>query len=44
MNDGIWNGLVIAMLTAGITIGFIIFKVIPWLWVFVKPWLHAITA
>jgi hypothetical protein len=30
-------------IVAGIVIGAIIFKGIPWLWEISKPWLHSIT-
>ena len=44
MYGNIFEGLVTAMIALGIAIGFVLFIVVPWLWQFVKPWIHMLTA
>lgn len=43
MGPGMFDGVVTAFITVGIAIGFVLFVVVPWLWDFVKPWIHALT-
>ena len=40
--DAIWSAIVIAFLAGAGTATFLILGV-PWMWGFVKPWLHRIT-
>ena len=44
MYGNIFEGIVIAMIAVGVAIGFVLFVVVPWLWQFVKPWIHMLTA
>lgn len=37
------DGLVPFLLFCGALIGIVIAYVVPWLWSFVKPWIHAVT-
>jgi len=43
MGPGMLDGVVPALITVGIAIGFVLFVVVPWIWDFVKPWIHAWT-
>jgi hypothetical protein len=43
MFDGLFSGLVTIGLIAGLFSGFVLFVVVPWLWEWIKPWLHGVT-
>ena len=32
------------LITIGVVIGIVLFIGIPWAWIYIKPWIHAITA
>jgi len=38
------DGVIPALILFGVAIGVVICLVIPWLWSFVKPFIHSITA
>lgn len=38
------GGLIVILVLLGVGIGVLVTKAIPWIWAFVKPWLHVITA
>lgn len=39
-----FDGLVTFLICVGVAVGFALFVVVPWLWQFVKPWIHVLTA
>jgi hypothetical protein len=39
-----FTGLIVFMLVVGAAIGAMLAYVLPWLWSFIKPLLHALTA
>jgi hypothetical protein len=41
--DGAFAGVVWAMIILGVLIGFVLFVGVPWLWNFIKPFIHSIT-
>ena len=41
MFDG---GVIPFLIGVGVAVWFVLFVVLPWLWQFVKPWIHALTA
>lgn len=44
MDGRIFEGVITFLVCSGIAIGFVLFVVIPWLWQYVKPFIHAITS
>lgn len=42
--DGMFAGMMLFAAIVGGAIVAVIAWVVPWLWGFIKPWLHAITA
>jgi hypothetical protein len=42
--DDMFKSLMIALVVGGVAIGFVLFVIVPWLWTFIRPWLHFITA
>lgn len=41
--DGLFTGLIVICLLAGVAIGAFLFWLLPLLWAWVKPWIHAVT-
>lgn len=41
--DGLFTGLLLAAAAVGAVLMGALFLGLPWLWGFVKPWLHAVT-
>lgn len=44
MYDGMFEALIIGSVIVGALIATVLFFVVPWLWGYIKPMLHAITA
>lgn len=44
MDGRMFDGVITFLICAGVAIGFVLFVVLPWLWQFVKPWIHTLTA
>ena len=44
MDGRMFDGMITFLIAAGVAVGFVLFIVVPWLWQFVKPWIHALTA
>ena len=44
MDGRMFDGVIPFLIGVGVAVGFVLFVVLPWLWQFVKPWIHAMTA
>lgn len=43
MSDSDFAGLLAILVSLGVAIGWVLFVGVPWLWLIVKPLIHAIT-
>ena len=44
MDGRMFDGVIPFLIGVCVAVGFVLFVVLPWLWQFVKPWIHALTA
>ena len=38
-----YRALVVYLIVVGFLAGFVVFVVLPWIWTYLKPWIHAAT-